>query len=99
MISMRLILKLLAAPFALALTLASALFSFVLSVSGMILGLVSSLAFLASVLLLVTGQTTGGIAFMGAAFLISPFGLPALAGWLVKKLGGAGGALRSFIFS
>ena len=99
MISMRLILKLLAAPFALALTIAAALFAFVLSVSGMIFGLVSGLAFLIAVVLLFTGQTAGGIAFMAVALLISPAGLPALAGWLAGKVTGAGGALRSFIFS
>jgi len=96
---LRLVLKLLAAPFALALTIATALFSFALSVSDRIFGFVSGLVFIASVLLLVMGQTTGGIAFMGVAFLVSPFGLPALAGLIVKGLDGAGATLRAFIFS
>jgi hypothetical protein len=96
---LRLFLKLLAAPFALALTIATALFSFALSVSERLLGFVSGLAFLGSLLLLVTGSTTGGIAFMAGAFLISPFGLPALAGWIVGKLGVGAGALRAFIFN
>jgi len=96
---LRLILKLLAAPFALALTIAAALFSILLSVSERIFGIASSLSFLAAVLLLVTGRTAGGIAFMAVSFAISPFGIPALAGLLVKGLGAAGGALRSFIFS
>jgi hypothetical protein len=96
---MRLILKLFAAPFALAFTIAAAFFSFILSVSDVIFGIVSSLVFFASVIMLVTGQTTGGIAFLAVAFLISPFGLPALAGLIVKGLGSAGGALKNFIFS
>ena len=96
---MRLILKLLAAPFALVLTIAAALFSFVLSMSDKVFGIASGLAFLVSVGLFITGQPTGGIAFMVIAFLVSPFGLPAFVGWLVKRLDGAGGALRAFIFS
>jgi hypothetical protein len=96
---MRLVLKLLAAPFALAFSIAAALFSFVLSVSDRIFSVVSGLVFFAAVLLLIVGQTTGGIAFMAVAFAVSPFGVPALAGLLVKGLDGAGGALRSFIFS
>ena len=96
---MRFILKLLAAPFALALTIAAGLFSFVLSMSDKIFGIASGLAFLVSVGLFITGQPTGGIAFLVVAFLVSPFGLTAFAGWLVKGLDGAGGALRAFLFS
>ena len=98
-IMLRFILKLFAAPFALAFSIAAALFSFILSVSDMIFGIVSSLVFIGSVILFVTGQTTGGIVFLAAAFLISPFGLPALAGLLVKGLDGVGGALKSFIIN
>ena len=96
---MRLILKLLAAPFALALTIAAALFSFILSMSDKIFGILSGLAFLVSVGLFLTGQTTGGIVFMAIAFVVSPFGLPAFAGWLGRGLDGAGGALRAFLLS
>ncbi|HBU12532.1 MAG TPA: hypothetical protein DEB31_07340 [Clostridiales bacterium] len=96
---MRLILKLVAAPFALMLTIVSALLSFVLSMSEAFLGAVSGLALIAAVVLLVTGQTPGGIAFAAVAFLISPVGLPALAGAIVRGLDSAGGTLRAFIFS
>ena len=96
---MRLILKLLAAPFALVFTIAAAFFSFILSASDMIFGIVSGLAFLVSVGLFITGQTTGGIAFLIVGFFVSPFGLPAFAGWLVKGLDGAGGRLRAFLLS
>ena len=96
---LRLILKLLAAPFALAFSIAAALFSFILSMSDKVFGIVSGLAFLAAVGLFITGQPTGGIAFLVVTFLVSPFGLPALAGWLVKGLDGVGGALRAFLIS
>jgi hypothetical protein len=96
---MRLILKLIAAPFALTLTILSALLSLIVSVSNAVLGTVSGLVVVAAVALFVTGQTTGGIAFLVVAFLVSPVGFPALAGALARGLGSAGGALRSFIFS
>ena len=96
---LRLFLKLLAAPFALAFSIAAVLCSFLLAMSDKIFGVVSGLVFLAAILLLVIGQTTGGIAYMGVAFLVSPFGIPALAGLIVKGLDGAGGVLRTFIFS
>jgi len=95
---MRFILKLFAAPFALALSILASLFSFVLSMSGVVFGIASGLVFIGSVLLLVKGETAGGMAWMAVAFLVSPLGLPALAGWLVKKLAGAGHTLKGFIF-
>lgn len=96
---MKYILKLFAAPLALALTFLVAVCSFVLSMSGIVFGAVSSIVFIFAVALFITEQTTGGIAWIIIAFLISPFGLPACAGWLIKKLHEAGGALKGFIFS
>jgi hypothetical protein len=95
---MRLILKLLAAPFALALTIVTALFSFVLSVSDIFLGVASGLVSVAAVVLLITGETAGGFAWMGVAFLVSPYGLPRLARWLVGMLDGLSVALKGLIF-
>ena len=95
---MRFVLKLLAAPFALALSILTAFFSFVLSMSNVVFGIASGLVFIGAILLLAKGETAGGAAWMAVAFLVSPLGLPALAGWLVKKLGGAGHALKGFIF-
>jgi hypothetical protein len=91
-------LKLIAAPFALALTIVTALFSFVLSASDVIFGVVSTLVFLASVLLFIMGETAGGAAFLAIAFLVSPFGLPKLGGWIVSRLDSLSGALKGFIF-
>jgi len=96
---MRFILKLIAAPIALALVIVTAFFSFITSVSNMIFGIASGLVFIAAVILFVMGLTTGGIAFLVIAILISPAGLPALAKWFVKGLAAARGALRTFLFS
>ena len=50
-----------------------------------------------SLILFIGGQTVGGIAFLVLAFLVSPFGVPAIAAWLVDKLHWAKFALRDFI--
>jgi len=52
---------------------------------------------LLSLILFIGGQTVGGIVFLVLAFLVSPFGVPATAEWLVDKLHSAKFALRDFI--
>ena len=94
---MRFILKLVAAPVALALIIVTAFFSFLLSVSDVFFGIASGLVFVAAVILLITGYTDGGIAFLVIAFLISPYGLLKLARWIVRKLDGLGSCLKGFI--
>ena len=95
---MRLILKLLAAPVALVLTVVSPFFSFVLSVSDVVFGVAAVLVFVGAVILFATGEPLGGGLFMAIAFLVSPIGLPALAHLIVRKLDDLGGALKGFIF-
>jgi len=92
------ILKLIAAPVALALLVVTAFFSFILSVSDVFFGIASGLVFVAAVILLITGYTSGGIAFLAVAFFVSPYGLLKLARWVVRKLEGLGGYLKGFIF-
>jgi hypothetical protein len=94
---MKLILKIIAMPFALALTSITAVLNFLLSVSAFFFGIVSTLVFIGAVVLFITGEPTGGIAFLVVAFLVSPFGLLALAGRLVGLMDGVGGTLRGFI--
>ena len=52
---------------------------------------------LLAVALFISGQTLGGIVFLVLAFLISPYGIPAIAEWLVDKLHNLNFALRGFI--
>ena len=94
---MKLILKIIAMPFALALTVTTALLNFLLSVSAIFFGIASTLVFIGAVILFITGEPTGGIAFIVVAFLISPYGLLAIAGRLVGLMDSAGSALRGFI--
>ena len=83
---MRIIFKILAAPFVLVLTLLVAVLSFLLSLSAGLLSILASVLGLLSVLMLfVEKDISTGIAGLLMAFAISPFGLPALAGWLLAK--------------
>jgi len=90
-------LKILAAPFALLFTLLAAFLAFVHAASSIFFSIASFLVFVGSVVLFATGEPLGGAAFLAVAFLVSPFGLHALAGKLADWIGDAGGALRGFI--
>ena len=94
---MRLLLKILAAPVLLLLTLVVAFCTFILMMTGIVAWILSGLVFAGAVILLFTGQTAGGIAFLVVAFLVSPYGLPAIAAWLVGKLEGVKYSLGEFI--
>jgi len=96
---MRLIFKLVAVPFAMVVTILSLFFTFILAAADVFLGIASGLVFLGAVILFIVGEPLGGAAFMVVAFLISPLGVPALAGKLVGLLDNAGAALRGFIAS
>lgn len=96
---MRLILRILAAPVAGVLSLAVAFCTFVLAISGAILGVVSVIVFILSIIMMTVPHSIwGGVAWMVIAFLISPLGLPKLAEWLLEKLDGVNCALKDFIF-
>jgi hypothetical protein len=96
---LKLVLKVVAVSFALAFTILTALLTFVLVVSSVFLGIASGLVFLAAIVLFIVGEPLGGAAYLVVAFLVSPMGIPALAGKAVGLLGSAGGALRGFISS
>ena len=79
---MRTILKIIAAPFILALILAVAVLSFLSCVAGAVCVVACVGLSLLAVLFLLAGETVGCIAMFVPAFLVSPFGVPALGGWL-----------------
>jgi len=94
---MRIILKILAAPFVVVLTVSWALLIFVFCWAETLLQYVSGIAGLIALVLFIMGQTTGGIVFAVIAFLISPVGLPAIAKWLIDRLDDMNDALKNFI--
>ena len=96
---MRIVLKIIAAPFVLALMLIVAVLSFLCCIAGAVCWLACTVFVLLAILCLLAGQTTGCIAMFVLAFLVSPFGLPALGGWLVERLQGVKYAAMDFMAS
>ena len=94
---MRIILKILAAPFVVVLTVLWAVLVFVFAWAAALLNITSGLVGLLALVLFFTGQTTGGIVFGIIAFLISPVGLPLIAEWLIDRISDMNFALKNFI--
>jgi len=55
-------------------------------ISGLVLGLLSTVIALLGVAVLITYSTQNGVILLGMAFLISPMGLPLVAIWLLGKV-------------
>jgi len=96
---MRIIFKIFAVPFVIVLTPLVALLSFLFCYAVIVLHIISGIGVLLGVVGLITGQTSNGLILLGLAFLISPFGIPAIAGWLVDKLDDLNYSLKNYITS
>ena len=97
---MRLIFKIFALPFLLILSLLAAVLMFLFDVAGWLLSLASGiLAVIAVGLFVLQHQPVGGVAFLVLAFLLSPYGLPAIAEFLIGLLDELNYSLRRFITS
>ena len=81
---MRIILKILAAPFVPALTVLWAVMVFIFSILLAGLKIACGLGVLLAIVFFIGGQTTNGIFFLVLSFLISPVGLPLIADWLIR---------------
>lgn len=86
MIALKLILKIMIAPVILLLTLAIWICVGLVYVSGLVLSLASMVFVLLGVAVLVTYSPKNGLILLVIAFLISLFGLPKLAFWLLGKV-------------
>ena len=86
MTALKLILKIVIAPVILLLTLAIWICVGLVYVSGLVLGLLSTVIALLGVAVLMTYSPQNGLILLVIAFLISPFGLPKLAFWLLGKV-------------
>lgn len=96
---MRLILKLLALPFVMLTGILYLFCKFFVLASGAVLGLLSGIIFLAALVLFFIAGFWPGMSWLILAFLISPYGLPMVAAWLVGMIGGVNEALKDFMFS
>ena len=95
---MRIILKIIAAPAVLALTLIVAVLNFSVSLASWVLGILSLIFAVCGLFeLFIQSNPQWGITGLVLAFLLSPFGLPAAAEWLVCWLDDLNCSLKTFI--
>lgn len=83
---LKLLLKIVVAPVILVLTLFVWICVGIVYISGLVLGLISMVIALLGVAVLLTCSLQNGIILLVMAFLISPFGLPLAAIWLLGKM-------------
>ena len=83
---MKIVLKVLAAPIVLVLTLFVWICSVLLYCSAFLFGLAATVIALLGVAVLVTYSLKNGIILFIIAFLVSPIGLPMAAAWLLGKV-------------
>jgi len=105
---MRIFIKILLFPLSVLLTIIVAVSKFIIDRCAIILGILSAIMFIAALAgyaqylfgwpLGTAGETTTlQLAIIGTvfAFLLSPYGLPTLAAWLLGKLDNLNGAIKS----
>ena len=83
---MKVLLKVLAAPIIVVLTLFVWIFSLLLYCSAFVFGLISTIIGLLGLAVLITYSVQNGIILLVIAFLVSPVGLPMAAAWLIGKV-------------
>ena len=95
---MKLIAKIIALPFILALTLLVAVLGFLFSLSGWLFSIAAAVLGILGGLSLIMGYGAAvGVPALIMAFLISPFGLPAVADWIIDKLDDLNYSLKTFV--
>lgn len=95
---LKLILKIAAAPFVIALTLFVWICAGILYCSSVIFGLVGTVIGLLGMAVLVTYSVQNGIILLVIAFLFSPLGLPMAAAWLLGKVQGLRYWMQDWIY-
>lgn len=94
---MKLLLKILAAPVIVVLTVFVWVCVLILHISALILGLAGTVMALLGLAVLITYSVKNGIILLVIAFLLSPFGLPMLAVRVLGLLQDVNYAMRDFI--
>ena len=83
---MRGLLKIVVLPLRLALSIIIGICRFCCICSAAVLSVLSSVLFLLSLIALLVGHTHAGALGLVGSFLISPFGLPKVASWLIDRM-------------
>lgn len=78
--------KIFLTPIRIFLTVTIAVFKFLLSISSTILAIIAFIVFMVSVFFFVDGEKTDGIYALVFAWIISLWGLPMIATWLLSRL-------------
>ena len=95
---MKILLKIVVAPLVVLLTLAIWICVGLVYVSGLVLGLVSMVIAFLGVAVLVTYSPQNGFILLVIAFLISPYGLPLAAIWLLGKVQDLKFAIQDLVY-
>lgn len=96
---MKIVLRILAAPVVLVLTLFVWICSVLLYCSAFIFGLASTVIALLGLAVLVTYSVKNGIILFVIAFLISPMGLPMLAAWILGMVQDLRYAIQDHVYN
>ena len=93
---MRILLKILLFPITLTVSILLLVCQFVCIFSSMLLSLLALILFaLGFATMVFLGDTNEGLTAMFIAYLISPYGIPLLAAWLLGTMGGINERLKS----
>lgn len=91
--------KIIAVPFVVALTIITPIFTFLFCWAKTFMEILSGIGVLVSIAIFISGSKLGCVVFLILSFLISPFGLPAIAEWLIDRIEDMNYSLRYFIMS
>ncbi len=78
--------KIFLAPIRIFLTVTISVFKFLLSFSSTILAIIAFVVLMVGIFFFVDGEKTDGIYALVLAWIISPWGLPMIATWLLSRL-------------
>lgn len=93
---MRILLKILLFPITLILTVLILFFDFICLFSTAVLSILSFITLMIALgTIFILGETSEGIKIIVLAYLISPYGLPMFAAWLIGKIEGLNDLLKS----
>ena len=95
---MKILLKIIATPFIIILSIIVAFLHFIFCISEWICTIASILLAGAGVIMLVTGNSVySGVGLIVIGLLISPFGLRAVIEWFIEKLADLNYSLKDFV--
>ena len=93
---MRVLIKILLFPITLILTILILFFDFVCLFSTAVLSILSFVVFMIALgTIFILKETSEGIRIIVLAYLISPYGIPMFAAWLIAKIEGLNDMLKS----